>query len=257
MPTQKPLRRCVPCMFAVSLVLGAATTVAVAWALAAALPYRGMTYSSALLVSKREGGDSSLMSFEHIARPGMARQTWRRNGDEATTLAIDISETSEGHLAYHDRLSMSDAEIEPSWGRSRLVREGSLDAAWGLEDARGWPMLALWCAFEPTVANAGANVGGLVPRAVGGIGLFDGGDAWLNRTELRALPVRPLWGGFLADTALFGGAWMVLLALPRVVRGALWHRSGRCASCGYDLQGTLDSPCPECGSGAAAPAHTA
>lgn len=250
MHPHRPFRRRAAVLLAWSVALGAATTLLVAWALAAALPYREMAYASALLVSKREG-ESRLFGYERISRRGMERQAWSRSGDgDAPSFGRDITQTLDGHLAYDTQLSLGkSAEIEPTWGEALRVYRGGQDASSGIEDARGWPMLALCYQIRPAIANTGPNVGGVVPRAVGGIALFDPDDAWLNGSELRALPLRPLWPGFLADSGVYASAWVLILVVPRFARSRRWRRAGRCPSCGYDLRGMLDGPCPECGSG--------
>lgn len=60
------------------------------------------------------------------------------------------------------------------------------------------------------------------------------------------LPLRPIWLGFLGDTALYAAAsWMLLSGLGRL-RGVVRRRRGRCPRCGYDIRNT-PPPCPECG----------
>jgi hypothetical protein len=64
----------------------------------------------------------------------------------------------------------------------------------------------------------------------------------------RALPLRPLWPGFVVNTLLAAAAgWLVLTALG----SARWHwrrRRGHCAYCGYSRRGLApNAVCPECG----------
>lgn len=67
-----------------------------------------------------------------------------------------------------------------------------------------------------------------------------------------ALPLLPLWPGFLLNTFFYAlllfGAWR----LPGMLRRAVRRRRGRCAGCGYSRDG-LDAgtACPECGAGVA------
>lgn len=61
----------------------------------------------------------------------------------------------------------------------------------------------------------------------------------------RALPLTPIWPGFLIDTAIFASAfWLLLRSLPFVRRFNRW-RNRQCLACGYPI-GT-SSICTECG----------
>src|SRR5690606_40803439 len=76
----------------------------------------------------------------------------------------------------------------------------------------------------------------LSPRSTG---------AWYDP---RALPLTPIWPGFLADTALLTLLWLALLVGPGAVRRAIRRRTRLCSACGYDLRPTPAAPaCPECG----------
>ena len=70
-----------------------------------------------------------------------------------------------------------------------------------------------------------------------------------SRTEeLRFLPLRPLWPGFVINTIVFAGLLWLPLAPRSVLRCIRTHR-GRCWACGYDLRGSpaASKICPECG----------
>lgn len=63
------------------------------------------------------------------------------------------------------------------------------------------------------------------------------------------LPVRPLWLGFAANTALYFVVISLLWHVAISLRARLRRRAAGCPRCGYDLTG-LPAPaiCPECGS---------
>jgi len=61
------------------------------------------------------------------------------------------------------------------------------------------------------------------------------------------LPLVPHWPGLLANTALYGSAWALLLFGPGIIRRMRRRRAGRCVKCGYDLRGSTSTSCPECG----------
>ena len=69
-----------------------------------------------------------------------------------------------------------------------------------------------------------------------------------------ALPVTPLWLGFLGNTVLFSvGAWLLGEGAMYAVRRVLWimrHRRNCCTGCGYSRANLPTAArCPECGRG--------
>ncbi len=63
-----------------------------------------------------------------------------------------------------------------------------------------------------------------------------------------ALPLLPLWPGFLINTLFYALLLLIAWRLPGVLRRAVRRRRGRCVRCGYSRDG-LDAgvACPECG----------
>jgi hypothetical protein len=98
----------------------------------------------------------------------------------------------------------------------------------------------------------------------GGIQLAALGEPWrtppggvtgiVASLDRFALPLLPLWPGFLLNTAFYALLLFALVRTPRVLRRAVRRRRGRCAACGYDRAG-LDplAACPECGRGIGGP----
>jgi len=127
--------------------------------------------------------------------------------------------------------------IRPEWkrasGSSKLM-----EAA----EARGWPNLALSVSFEE----------GLRPRqfqtrlALGGVEIrppthprnpYDASG--------RTLPLRPVWGGFIANTLLYAAAAWLLSRLPAARRRRIHRARGLCPNCGYPPGAS--AICTECG----------
>lgn len=121
--------------------------------------------------------------------------------------------------------------------------------------AAGWPFRAAWCVthhdtgmpvFVPTPTERLLTIGDYDLQSV----LPDGRLALVTMrrgmTDVRHIPLRPVWPGLLANTAIYAAMWWLLIAVPLIVRRELRRRHGRCEHCGYDLQDTK-GPCPECG----------
>jgi hypothetical protein len=61
----------------------------------------------------------------------------------------------------------------------------------------------------------------------------------------RRLPVMIRWPGFVIDTLFWGAMWLALLAAIRSLRARCRSKRGLCARCRYELAGL--TVCPECG----------
>ncbi len=82
-----------------------------------------------------------------------------------------------------------------------------------------------------------------------GIQLVDGSPNSDYIVDRFALPLLPLWPGFLINTFFYALLLFIAWRLPGVLRRAV-RRRGRCVGCGYSRDG-LDggAACPECGAG--------
>lgn len=69
----------------------------------------------------------------------------------------------------------------------------------------------------------------------------------LPRGPDHVLPYLPLWRGLILNTLFYAAIWWALLAVPRLIRRTRRARKGLCRSCGYDMRGLANTPCPECG----------
>lgn len=119
----------------------------------------------------------------------------------------------------------------------------------GCEHATGWPMLAAWyglsAAYPPggvatLVVDHGIPIEGVGPAT----------NLWTwNASQLRALPLHPIWRGIIVDSLIYAAAWATMFIGIGTIRRALRRRAGRCTRCAYDLSGLRSGTlCPECGS---------
>jgi hypothetical protein len=135
----------------------------------------------------------------------------------------------------------------PSWSAVRIsstTKEVLRDVA-HYEYAFGWPRRAM--IYEVTVgptlpfisASTVSFQSGLPHRGLGQVG---------KPIEPQlAFPLRPIWPGFLANTALYAAALCLLSLVPTTMKRAIRRHHGRCIACGYDLRGAAHEYCPECG----------
>ncbi len=105
-----------------------------------------------------------------------------------------------------------------------------------IEGGFGWPMRsASYFAEFPPPSNCLVREGLLVAGV--------GGDVVLP----RVIPLRIIWTGALANTAVYGATLFLILFFAFDARTTCRRRRGRCIACGYDLRGANHAVCPECG----------
>ena len=67
----------------------------------------------------------------------------------------------------------------------------------------------------------------------------------------RILVYKPIWSGLVINTILFALIIWLLTLVPPAVYRTFRRKRGLCIKCGYDLRGTSEGGCPECGLGQA------
>lgn len=228
--------------FAASVLLGAVSGVLVAWALAAWLPHRTLTKRYNVVLSATSGGNGFVSVFE-IRGTGMIRRGWGPGLQARPAFWGELADSATIALKFKS------ADQDRSWGALPAALESTrrLTAGVRVEDARGWPFLALWCSLDEAAIQ---GVGGGDP-APGGIRLSRPGPK-ATPGHFRALPMRPIWSGLARNTAVYAGAWLAVLLVLRLGQRILRRIRGRCLACGYDVRGL--ACCPECGRPRSGPA---
>ena len=134
----------------------------------------------------------------------------------------------------------------PSWGRAAQItnRPEPLAPAEVHEDARGWPLLALWCRLDhdwypgmPFRLTGGGLQ--LPPHGNVSFRLWRPVYEDLGTDEMRALPLRPVWSGFLLDAAFYGMLCVLIGAVACWARRLVWPLG----NLAYRLRRWLLLPC--------------
>jgi hypothetical protein len=231
-----------------SLILGMATTLVVATALAAWAPIDLAGGTVAL------DGDHLQPWLLRLSRVGADRTIWFEKGRIWSKRGVGPPGGSSSAVSCWSFATAT--RRNPLFVRGPVETTAELrghmertpPTCWGVAlDRRGWPIRALECAVvAPTSPSAPAiylvNGGALDRRQIQGS---------QSLATVRVFPWRPVWTGLLADGAIFAVPWFLLLILAAFLsaggRAALRLRRGHCPECGYDLCGDVAGGCPECG----------
>lgn len=241
-----------------TLALGALATVLVAWLSAGVFSiwYRGATVQST--GDWRNQRESPLMTTgwgRVVYDFGIAGTHIDLEPGTATLLTIDLLSPRFGRKEL------------PAWDASRTRCDGDRSIT---HISHGWPMRALlstevtrpYRSFEST-ASTEIALGGGIPIVSVSLGLFERTALGVRRSEIfrigpfameegvfARLPLQPILPGFVADTLVFAGVWVVLLqSWPtwRAVHRA-WRRARfRCPWCGHQRHDAASPECSECG----------
>jgi len=205
---------------AVFLLAGAVVNVGVAWGCAA----------WADVDTDNTGG---------ISEDGTA-QMGRWSSKFGTFIQYEISRTATYRHFLFESPNMD--EVLPYWFRhpSAAYESGLIDREDRFADARGWPALTMWSEFEwpphgPTVVVKGgfplSPPHSVFPR--------------FHPDLPRALPLRPIWPGFVANTLFYAAFLWLLIPGPFALRRFIRIKRGLCVACGYPKGES--AVCSECG----------
>ncbi len=180
-------------------------------------------------------------------------KVWRRAGAELCTSSriaragkprTGLTEIAQQSAAKHPR------DILPNRGFLILPTKSFLSGGTNHDhkgvSSRGWPLLSMSCEydFNPNrLTILPCRFGpdpGLAIRVLSGISTGAIEPAWRHGPYIsglpRALPLRPIPGGFLINTVLYATIlWPVisgLFALRRFIRRLIRRRRGLCPACG-------------------------
>jgi len=125
------------------------------------------------------------------------------------------------------------------------TRRSDFDRVLVRRHCAGWPWPSLQGGSWDVIAEPATKAWGETARviAIDAIPVFRGP----NPEDVTPLPVRPIWPGFLIDTLFYAAIWFGGFFAPGMAKRAIRRKRGRCPRCGYDLRGDLAAGCSECG----------
>lgn len=205
-------------LIGLSIVLGAATTLAIAWQVAREAP----------------AFDVNQVPVRWSHPQGAA---WLYRRDESFG-ALRLRGQFASASAAGDRIVVSTVP-PPKWSAMSVASPTSGKSTLNWEEAFGWPLPAMMTSIHDN---------GMAIRYENAIDIGPHPRDWGMRLYL---PAKVIWFGATVNTLMSALLWwLLLMVLMRLVlRVPRWlrKRKGRCPQCGYDLRGKLDDGCSECG----------
>lgn len=253
---------------AVLLALGCVTTVLTSWGLALGQSFFGGVYIQSLLPLSQDPVFAGLNVTEY-RNTGAVRRVWSADlgtlDCEGSSLVSSLSCFQVPLRAWLEQKRLHHGSFEkdgpPSvWGGMFIhLRRGHcgmthdeacaerLKGNWNMgpsatEDARGWPMLAMW-GTVPAYGSVPTRTPALRSNVI----------VVSNRTpsglsDPRVLPLTPIRVGFAVNVGFYALLWSLVLFVPGALRRRYRARHRRCPNCNYDLRNLTGDICPECGS---------
>ncbi len=220
------------------LLLGAATTIATSWYFAA-----GRTKDTKWFVHAEQGSS-------RIGRIGAGTWNVYRNERLGQVLIRRYRSiySPEDQPPEWDIIDRPAERFVPAWALDLLPLEppeGVLGNA--AVEGSGWPVVAMRTRYDEFPGPLGGRSS--IRRVTEGILLTPTAEVRLGDMlySAKALPLRPLWPGFAINTIFYAAILWLLAFGPFAVRRVVRRKRGHCIKCGYDLRGTEQEVCPECG----------
>lgn len=217
-------------------VLGAVTTVSLAWMAAWRFHREASSFSADQNIQHVPATSGDRVSLEIVGDPGCRLLIWS-NHDFLGAPGLDLSDV---FTTDHPIDMPTLADSTPSWSRLDLsTYRQTITEAWVMEYAFGWPSRTM---YAMTVDAPPA----LHDSIVGDVG-------WTQpHSRGPGVPLLPIWPRFIRDALMFAVGWLVLIPVSRLaVRSVIeWRRRrrGACSRCGYLRDPSAAVPrCPECG----------
>lgn len=220
--------------------IGLVVSLALAWTLALVEPIAQYPRLHARLFVR----DSQAWTVATRFQPGAVDQWWSRA--EASELIgrtpAQFLDDTESRLVLDlpGGRARTITRLRPSWGT--LASHGPYPATgFGSDTAFGFPFPAMWFQVVGTVqGNTVVNDtlhGGLLVR----------GSPSSRAHDFRALPLRIVRSGLIADSIVWGLSLAAIRHLVRSRRERARTLRGLCPRCAYDLEARFEDGCPECG----------
>ncbi|MBC7772468.1 MAG: hypothetical protein H7210_08250, partial [Pyrinomonadaceae bacterium] len=242
-PTQRSPTMRIARILIIASVLGVLTTVAIAWGLAAWLPQKD--WDERHTHGRGESRTMYFVSVTEYRTSGAVRRDW---------CVPDIRDIRSNIIympfvfSIENKRDDSEWNLGPlrggAWGtaQEKLDNPAALSPSQaGCEHATGWPLLAGWYGLSITHPGPIMLEGGIPIRGIGT-------SPRTKTSDIRALPLHPIWRGIIVNSLFYATVWAGLFVGIGMVRRALRRRAGRCTRCAYDLRGLpAGTRCPECG----------
>ena len=134
----------------------------------------------------------------------------------------------------------------PSWSRAAIPKfDSAVNRRQGqVVKGFGWPWLSLWVSFHEIRPSGTTGTTKVAVERWTGLAVSSGAKLL---DPPKALPLIPIWPGFAINTIFYAAILWLLTLGPFTARRIIRRRRGHCIKCGYDLRGTYDGGCPECG----------